>query len=73
MKKQYSVPGFSERLKRAIFETGKTTAEIAAESGIPRYCLYNYIDLGVTPYGGNLVKICKYLGVSADWLLGLEE
>ena len=67
MKKQYSVPGFSERLKRAIFETGKTAAEIAAESGIPRYCLYNYIDLGVTPYG------CKYLGVSADWLLGLEE
>lgn len=33
MKKQYSVPGFSERLKRAIFETGKTTAEIAAEKG----------------------------------------
>lgn len=72
MGKHYKVQGLNERLREAIFVSGKSVLTLAEEAGINYVSVYDHMNgTGVsTPY---LLRYCKVLNVSADWLLGLKE
>lgn len=64
---------FSERLKDVRVEKGCTPKELAMAADITLRAVYNY-EAGIRePSFDILIKICKYLDVSADYLIGLTD
>ena len=61
------------RLGEAKRRSGKTLAQLGEESGIPESTLQQYFYNGVLPGADKLGSLCRALGASADWVLGLEE
>lgn len=61
-----------ERLREAIEDYGVTQKRFSEMSGLP-YRTIQEILKGGNPRAETIVDICKALGVSADWLLGLED
>ena len=64
---------FNERLKAIRIESGKTQKEVytALEMSANGYASY---EQGRTePSIETLIKLCKVLDVSSDYLLGLED
>lgn len=64
---------FSEKLKEERITKKYTQKDIALLLGISVTCYAGYEQGYREPDFKTLVKICKVLGVSADYLLGLEE
>lgn len=62
----------STRLKEAIEDYGITQKKFSEISGIPIRTIEEILK-GGNPRAETIVDICKALGVSADWLLGLED
>ena len=63
------------RLKSAICNDGRTIADIARAGGVSQYTLYDYTNGKPprrTPSVAVLVKVARALGVSLDWLCGLD-
>ena len=71
MEKQ--IEGFDRRLLEAIENKGMTNRQVSLLLGIPYSCMNGYVNRGQLPSCKNLVKLSKLLGVTTDWLLGLEE
>lgn len=67
------IEGFDRRLLEAIENKGMSNRQVALLLGIPYSCMNGYVNRGQLPTCGNLVKLSKLLGVTTDWLLGLEE
>lgn len=65
--------GFGKRLKKILHEKGMTYSELASKCYISENTIYYYINKGVLPNYDYLKSICQVLGVSADYLMGLEE
>lgn len=64
---------WNDKLKEARIEKGISQQETANRIGISRGCYSNY-ELGSRePPFEIIVKICNVLGISADYLLGLED
>lgn len=63
----------SYRLCKAKLDSGKTYRQINEETDISVNALSGYVSNGVMPTASNLARLCRCLGVSADWVLGLEE
>lgn len=63
--------GFSERLKK--LRGSKTLKEVAEGIGISHTSLVYYEKGQRTPEAKMLYKLCKYYGVSSDYLLGIEN
>ena len=64
---------FTERLRQAVFNTNKSINQVSRETGLATSQLSLYLNTGMLPNTANLKRLCQYLNVSADWLLGLEE
>ena len=64
---------FTVRLREAVFKTDKSINQICKEANIANSLMAFYLNDGMLPNTANLTRLCKYLNVSADWLLGLEE
>lgn len=64
---------FADRLYEARCATGLSQAKFAERAGMHANTLCNYETGDHTPDGYTLMKLCRELGISADWLLGLEE
>ncbi|MCI8435651.1 MAG: helix-turn-helix transcriptional regulator [Clostridia bacterium] len=62
---------FTERLQECV--AGKTQRVLAQATGIPQQTLSRYLSGKQTPDLERLVILCRYLGVTADYLLGLEN
>lgn len=62
---------FSDRLN--ILKGNMTTVDFAKKCGICRATAGFYLDGVREPGASNIEKICKQLGCSADWLLGLAD
>lgn len=61
------------RLKRAICRDGRTIADIARAAGVSQYTLYDYTGGRSPHYMPNvvtLVKLCRVLNVSMNWMCG---
>lgn len=64
---------FGKRLREARSNRKKTQENVAEFLGVS-YTTYGAWERGTNePSLGNLLKLCKHLDVSADWLLGLER
>ena len=64
---------FNEKLKEERTLKKYTQKDIASLLGISVTCYAGYEQGYREPDFKTLVKLCKVLGVSADYLLGLEE
>ncbi len=64
---------FAERLRAARQERGLTQAQVANAIAVVRTTYTKYETDVTAPPPEILVALCRYLQVSADYLLGLEE
>ncbi len=64
---------FNERLKEIRKECGKTQKEVYTALGISANGYASYEQGRTEPSIETLIKLCKVLDVSADYLLGLED
>lgn len=71
--KEYHVTGLRDRLEQAIWDSGMGLSEICQKAEISRTMLWGYRFDGITPNARAIYGLCKALGISADYLLGLEE
>lgn len=67
------VPEMGERLQRIIFEKDINLAEMSRKTRISRTTIWELIYNGRNTGVYQLAAVCKYLGVSADYILGLKE
>jgi transcriptional regulator with XRE-family HTH domain len=67
--------GFRENLKSELAYSGMLVKELAAKSGVKKYCIDNYLNSrGQMPAADVAVKLAKVLGVSVEYLVtGCEE
>jgi len=64
---------FQERLKTARISRGLTQKAVSEELGI-KLKGYQHYEYGFCkPTFEGIIKICKSLNISADYLLGLED
>ena len=64
---------FNERLKEIRKECGKTQKEVYTVLGMSANGYASYEQGRTEPSIETLIKLCKVLDVSADYLLGLED
>jgi transcriptional regulator with XRE-family HTH domain len=66
--------GFKENLKSELTYSGMLVKELAAQSGVNKYSIDNYLNArGQTPSVEAAVKIARALGVSVEYLVTGEE
>lgn len=63
---------FSRRLKLAIKEK-MTQAELAKAVDTDQIAVSRWANGHAVPEYWTLVKICRVLGISSDWLLGIDQ
>lgn len=63
---------FAERLKELRAERGISTRQLAADLGVSSAIISLWENNASRVTDENLIKVAKYFGVSADYLLGLE-
>lgn len=66
------IEGLTERLNSAINASGMTNGEIIKKVGVPRTTYYGHLE-GQSMGEIYVMKYCRALGISADWLLGLRK
>ncbi len=64
---------FGERLRQVLNERHMSQHTLASRAMISETSVYFYINKNVMPSAIYLRQICEVLGVSADYLLGLED
>lgn len=64
---------FGERLKELRLEKGLTQKQLANEIGNVQSAIAYWENNKQEPTISALKKLCKYFGVSADYLIGLED
>lgn len=63
---------FSSRLKKALEMKGMNQSELARRTGLTVVTISRYINLYREPTANALRKMCEVLGVSSDYLLGID-
>ncbi len=64
---------FAERLKELRMEKGLTQEKLSKETNISQTTISAYETRRNRPSDDIIVIFCKYFGVSADYILGLED
>lgn len=64
---------FTERFNEILKQSGKTQVEIANALNITKQCVNDYKTGKSVPSIETLYSLCKFLDVSADYLLGLTD
>ena len=64
---------FPERLKTAMDDHGVTANELSIMTGISNPLLSNYLHGRYLPKHDKLTILAAALGVSVEWLLGVEK
>lgn len=73
MRKDKYIQGFGDRLLEAIEKKGLTQTEVARRMGLTgRSAIYKYTVCNQMPSCHMLSKMAVVLGVSTDWLLGIN-
>ena len=65
--------GLPDRLRTLIFESGETYKEFAGALGVYPAYVCKWVNGGAIPTARYLCAICRYYGVTSDWLLGLDD
>ena len=64
---------FTKRFNEVLQQSGKTQVEIAKALNVTKQCVNDYKTGKSVPSLETLYALCKYLDVSADYLLGLTD
>lgn len=64
---------FKERFNEVLKTCGKSQVEIAAAIGVSKQCVSDYKSGKSVPSIETLFKLCDFLDVSSDYLIGLSE
>lgn len=64
--------GLGRRLAATMERIGLTQGEVSRRTGMRPETISRYVG-GTTPRVGELIKIATVLGVSVDWLLGMDR
>ena len=64
---------FAERLKELRLEKGLTQRELSKQTGLCRSAIAFWELCERVPSAEAIIILAKYFGVSADYLLGLED
>ncbi len=64
---------FTERFNEILKISGKTQVEIAKAIHVTKQCVTDYKTGKSVPSIETLYLLCKFLEVSADYLLGLSD
>ena len=64
---------FNELLEIEKRTGGKTQVDIANAIHVKKQCVSDYKSGKSVPSIETLYLLCKYLDVSADWILGLDD
>lgn len=64
---------FGERLRELRTEAGLTQKQLAAEIGNAQSAIVYWESNKQEPTISALKKLCLYFGVTADYLIGLED
>ncbi len=64
---------FKDRMKQLQEESGMPHWKIAELIGTSKSAVSQWIRGETIPNASNLILICKYFDVSADWALGLSN
>ena len=64
--------GMGARLKRAIKANSINQAMLADRTGIAEPTISQYVHERICPKGDHIIILCKALGITSDWLLGIN-
>ena len=64
---------FQERFNECLQFSGVKQVELARAARVSKQCISDYKKGKSVPSIDTLYMICRYLDVSADYLLGLED
>ncbi len=64
---------FGQRVKSELKETGKKQKDLCEHLNVNKSTLSEWLNNKNEPSMEYIVKIATYLGVSTDYLLGLED
>ncbi len=64
---------FGQRVKSELKETGKKQKDLCEHLNVNKSTLSEWLNNNNEPSMEYIVKIATYLGVSTDYLLGLED
>lgn len=64
---------FGENLKRLMAEEGVTQTSLAAVIGVSQRAVSKWINLQAEPTERSIVNCARFFGVSADYILGMED
>lgn len=67
------IPGFKERLNAAKVAKGVRDLDIATVCARERKAVVHWRNGETVPDAVSVRQMCLLLGVSADWLLGLDD
>lgn len=68
-KRKGNLEGFADRLRDEMYDKNITQVELSERIGMERKSIGKYVNGESTPNCLFLARICKYLDVSADYLL----
>lgn len=64
---------YGQRIRELREERNLTQAQLADRIGTTASTVGKYEREGLQPSVETIISLCKFFGVSADYLLGLEE
>ena len=68
-----TLQGFGHRVKVALVDADLTRQECADAVGVSRDVLTRMVTKDFVPNGLTVAKCAKTLGVTTDWLLGMDR
>ena len=68
-----SVTKFTERFNECLRYANVRQTELARAANVSKQCISDYKSGKSVPSIDSLFLLCKFLDVSADYLLGLED
>lgn len=72
-RRTYNIYSSGRRMMEAIYAKGVTIKELSQHTEIEESTIYKFLQDGRDISSMRLAKLCKYLGVSMDYVMGLKE
>ncbi|MCL2846635.1 MAG: helix-turn-helix domain-containing protein [Firmicutes bacterium] len=64
---------FARRLKELRTERGLSSRDLGKAAGISQPSIVDWENCKIMPKADSIYKLAKFFGVTADYLLGLED
>lgn len=71
-KKKLCMYHAGKRMLDVLNEKNIKLTDLAIKSGVSRSTIYSFLYDGIDISSGRLMKLCKSIGVSSDYILGLR-